>query len=320
MNLHRRAVLGAAAALPFTSAFAQAWPDRPIRLVIPFGAGAASDMVARRLAERLGAALGQPVVVENKAGASGQIAADLVAKSAPDGYTLFLTSNTTHSANPFLFKKLTYDPVKDFTPIGRVCAFPFVLVVESRMPVASVRELIAHARSSGKTSYGYGNSTGQIAGAALSRLTQMNSVAVPYKSVPQVVTDLLGGQIQFAFVDMANAFPHMQSGRLKALAVSSETRSALTPQLPTVAEETGLQGFDLTAWGAVFGPAGMPRPIVTRLNTEMTRIVSEPDFRERLRQAGVETQTSTPDELQQFVARQLVVWGTKVKDAQIQPE
>lgn len=310
----------ALAALPLPARAQENWPDRSIRLIIPFGAGAASDMVARRLGERLHAVLGQPVVVENKAGASGQIAADLVVKAPPDGYTLFLTSNTTHSANPFLFRKLNYDPVKDFTPIGRVCDFPFVLVVENKSAVASVKELVAYTRSSGKASYGFGNSTGQIAGAALNRLMQMNAVAVPYKSVPQVVTDLLGGQIQFAFVDMANAFPHIQAGRLKALAVSSEMRSALAPQLPTITEETGLQGFDLTAWGAVFGPAGMSPAVVARLNTAITRIVTDTDFRERLKQAGVEARTSTAEELRQFVARQLSVWGTKVKDAQIQPE
>jgi tripartite-type tricarboxylate transporter receptor subunit TctC len=303
------ALMGAWAPLP---ALAQAWPTRPIRLVIPFGAGAASDMVARRIGERLQVALGQPVVVENKAGASGQIAAELVARAAPDGYTIFLTSNTTHSANPFLYKKLNYDPVKDFTPIARVCAFPFVLVVESKMPVANVKELVAFARSTGNTSYGYGNSTGQIAGAAFSRLTQMDSVAVPYKSVPQVVTDLLGGQVQYAFVDMANALPQIQAGKLKALAVSSE--------VPTITEETGLQGFDLTAWGAVFGPAGMPKQITDRLATELARITTNPEFRERLQQAGVEAQTSTPEELRVFVDRQLVVWGAKVKDARIQPE
>jgi tripartite-type tricarboxylate transporter receptor subunit TctC len=277
-------------------------------------------MVARRIGERLQVALGQPVVVENKAGASGQIAAELVAKAAPDGYTIFLTSNTTHSANPFLYKKLNYDPVKDFTPIARVCAFPFVLVVESKLPVANVKELVAYARSTGTTSYGYGNSTGQIAGAAFSRLTQMDSVAVPYKSVPQVVTDLLGGQVQYAFVDMANALPQIQAGKLKALAVSSEVRSALMPRLPTITEETGLQGFDLTAWGAVFGPAGMPRQIADRMAAELTKITTDPEFRERLQQAGVEAQTSTPEELRAFVDRQLVVWGAKVKDARIQPE
>lgn len=322
--MQRRTLLSAAAATAawaaMPQALAQNWPERPIRLVIPFGAGAASDMVARRLGERLQAALGQPVVVENKAGASGQIAADLVAKAPPDGYTLFLTSNTTHSANPFLFKKLSYDPVKDFTPVARVCAFPFVLVVESRLPVASVQELVAYARKAGNTSYGYGNSTGQVAGAAFARLMRMDSVAVPYKSVPQVVTDLLGNQVQFAFVDIANALPHMQAGRLKALAVSSAARSILLPQLPTITEETGLQGFDLTAWGAVFGPAGMPRPIVERLSAELARITTDPDFRDRLRQAGVEAQTSTADELRAFVDQQLVVWGTKVKDAGIQPE
>lgn len=327
MNPHRHptrrvfalalATASACCALP---ALAQNWPARPIRLVIPFGAGAASDMVARRLAERLQAALGQPVVVENKAGASGQIAAELVAKAAPDGYTLFLTSNTTHSANPFLFKKLNYDPVKDFTPIARVCAFPFVLVVESRTPVSTAKELVALARRQRHTAYGYGNSTGQIAGAALSRLTGMNSIAVPYKSVPQVVADLLGGQIQYAFVDMANAVPQIQAGRLKALAVSSEARSALMPNLPTITEETGLEGFDLTAWGAVFGPAGMPKPIVDRLVRELATITGDPEFRERLLKAGVEAQTSTAQELQVFVDRQLHVWGTKVRDAQIEPE
>jgi tripartite-type tricarboxylate transporter receptor subunit TctC len=314
-------ILVAACALLFLSTpWAQNWPIKPIRIVIPFGPGAASDMVARRLAEKLQATLGQPVIVENKAGASGQIAADFVAKAAPDGYTLLLTSNTTHSANPFLYKKLSYDPIKDFTPIGRVCAFPFVLVVDAKLPVNNAMELVAYARSNGKTSYGYGNSTGQIAGAALNRLMQMESTGVPYKSVPQVVTDLLGGQIQHAFVDMTNAFPHMQSGRLKALAVSSETRSALAPSLPTIGEETGLKGFDLTAWGALFGPAGLPAPIVERLNTEINRIISDPDFRDKLKQSGVETQTSSAEGLRQFVDRQLVVWGTKVRDAQIQPE
>lgn len=314
------AALTAAGVLGASPARAQNWPARPIRLIIPFGAGAASDMVARRLGERLQAVLGQPVVVENKVGASGQIAAELVAKAAPDGYTLFLTSNTTHSANPFLFKKLNYDPVKDFTPIARVCAFPFVLVVESKTPVSNVKELMAFARRNRNTAYGYGNSTGQIAGAALSRLTQMDSIAVPYKSVPQVVADLLGGQIHYAFVDMANAVPQIQAGKLKALAVSSEVRSALMPSLPTIAEETGLEGFDLTAWGAVFGPAGVPKPIVDRLGFELAKITGDPEFRERLQQAGVEAQTGTAEELRVFVDRQLLVWGTKVRDAKIQPE
>jgi tripartite-type tricarboxylate transporter receptor subunit TctC len=320
--IDRRALLLAAAALASAEVRAQSqgWPARPIRIVIPFGPGAASDMVARRLGERLQAALGQPVVVENKAGASGQIAAEFVAKSAADGYTFLLTSNTTHSANPFLFKKLSYDPVADFTPICRVCAFPFVLVVASQLPAGGVKELVAHAQKAGNTSYGYGNSTGQIAGAALNRLMRMDSVGVPYKSVPQVVTDLLGGQISWAFIDMTNAFPHMTSGKLRALAVSSEVRSALTPDLPTITEETGLQGFDLTAWGALFGPAGVPRPIVDRLAAEVTRITSQGEFRERLRTAGVEVQQSTPDELRTFVDKQLLVWGKKVRDAQIQPE
>lgn len=318
--MQRRTLLTLAPALALPSAFADAWPARPLRIIVGFPPGSSPDLTARTFAEPLAQALGQPVVVENKAGASGQIAADLVAKAPPDGYTLFLTSNTTHSANPFLFKKLSYDPVKDFTPVARVCAFPFVLVVESRLPVASVQELVAYARKAGNTSYGYGNSTGQVAGAAFARLMRMDSVAVPYKSVPQVVTDLLGNQVQFAFVDIANALPHMQAGRLKALAVSSAARSALLPQLPTITEETGLQGFDLTAWGAVFGPAGMPRPIVERLSAELARITTDPDFRDRLRQAGVEAQTSTADELRAFVDQQLVVWGTKVKDAGIQPE
>jgi tripartite-type tricarboxylate transporter receptor subunit TctC len=309
------------ATLAVSCALAQTWPSKPIQIVIPFGPGAASDMVSRRLAEKLQASLGQPVIVINKAGASGQIAAEQVVKASPDGYTLFLTSNTTHSANPFLYKKLAYDPVKDFTPIARVCDFPFVLVVDAKLPIKSVKELIAYSRNSGgKSSYGFGNSTGQIAGAALSRLMQMDAAGVPYKSVPQVLTDLIGGQIQFAFLDMANAFPQMQAGKLRALAVSSEARSALTPGLPTIAEETGLRGFDLTAWGAVFGPAGLPKPIVDRLSSEITRIVTDPEFREKMQQIGVEIQSSTPEQLRQFVSQQLLVWGTKVKDAQIQPE
>ena len=321
--IHRRTFLTIAAALAASSIAgplrAQGWPARPIRLVIPFGAGAASDMVARRLGDRLQASLGQPVIVENKAGASGQIAAEMVAKAPPDGYTLFLTSNTTHSANPFLFKTLNYDPVKDFTPIARVCDFPFVLVVQSALPIHSVQELVSYAHRTEGTNYGYGNSTGQIAGAAFSRLTRMNSLAVPYKSVPQVVVDLLGGRVQFAFVDIANALPHIQAGTLRALAVSSAKRSALMPDLPTITEQTGLPDFDLTAWGAVFGPADLPAPIVARLNSELNQITTDPVFREQLRQAGVEAQASTAEELRVFVERQLTVWGMKVKDADIQP-
>lgn len=303
-------------------ALAQAYPTaKPVRIVIGFGPGSASDIVARMLADELRAGLGGSFIVDNKPGASAQIAAELVAKSPADGYTLFLTTNTSHSANPYLFRKLPYDPVKDYTPIARVCYFPFVLAVDARLPVRTPQELVAHARANaGRTSYAFGNSTGQVAAAALNTLAQLGATGIPYKSTPQAMTDIMGGQVAFMFVDLASSGPHLKSGRLRAIAVSTEERSSLAPDLPTLKESLGIQNFDLSAWVGLFGPAGLSLDISERLSSEMQRILSKKEIRDRLEGMGAEVAPSTGAQLGAFVVRQLDVWRTKVRDAGIQPE
>ncbi len=300
---------------------AQTWPAKPVRIVTAFGAGSASDIVSRMLATELQATYNQPFIVENKPGASGIIAADAVARSAPDGYTLFLTTNTAHSSNPHLFKKIPYDPINDFTPIARVCYFPFVLAVNASLPVHTPRELIDYAQNSKQViSYGYGNSTGQVAAAAFSTLTKINATAVPYKSSPQVMTDLIGGQITFLFGDLASSAVHIKSGRIRAIAVTTERRSALAPDLPSVAAAANLPGFDLTAWVGVVGPAQLPADITQKLSTEINRILARKDILDRLKAMGAEPAPALASEFGDYMKQQLSVWGQKVKDSGIQPE
>lgn len=314
-------VLGAASALVTSSAHAQAWPSKPLRMIVPFGPGSASDILARLLADELRPALGQSVVVDNRPGASAQIAAEAVARAAPDGYTIFLTTNTSHSANPYLFRKLPYDPVRDFTPLGRVCFFPFVLAVDSRLPIRTPQELVQYAKANtGKVSYAFGNSTGQVAAAALNRLAGLGATAVPYKSTPQAMTDIMGGQVAFMFVDLASSGPHVKSGRLRAIAVSTDARTAIAPDLPTLRETLGIQGFDLSAWVGVFGPAGLPADIAERLSNELLAITRRPQIRERIEGMGGESAPASGAELGRYVVQQLDVWRTKVRDAGIDPE
>lgn len=300
---------------------AQTWPNKPVRIVTAFGAGSASDIVARMIAEDLQTAFKQPFVVENKPGASGMLAAEMVAKSAPDGHTLFLTTNTAHSVNPFLFKTLPYDPIKDFSPIARVCYFPFVLAVNAQMPFKTIPELLAHARNpANKTSYAYGNSTGQIAGAAFTNLTRIGAVAVPYKSTPQALTDLIGGQVTFLFVDLASSRPHLQSGRVRALGVTVEQKGALTQDLPSVAAAAQLPGFDLAAWVGVVGPAGMPPSIVAQLSERINQMLARKEVVDKLTNLGADVAPGNAAELGAYMRSQLDQWGHKVREAGIQPE
>ena len=312
---------GALALASASGAFADEWPARPVRIITAFGAGSASDIVARLIASELQSAFHQPFVVENKPGASGMLAAEAVAKSPADGYTLFLSTNTAHSANPYLFKKLPYDPIADFTPIARVCYFPFVLAVSASQPVASVEQLLALARASpGKASYAYGNSTGQIAGAAFVALTRIDATAVAYKSTPQVLSDLIGGQVTFTFVDLASSQAHLKAGRLRLLAVTSEQKSPQAPDLPTLASAANLPGFDLSAWVGVLGPAGLPADITARLSEQINRMLARKDSADKLTALGADVAPGTAAEFDRYMRSQLQVWGRKVKDAGIMPE
>jgi len=300
----------------------QPWPQaKPIKLAIAFGPGSASDIFARMIGEPLQKALGQAVIVESKPGAGGQIAAEYVARSPADGYTLFVTTNTTHSANPYLFKKLSYDPVKDFTPVARWGYFPFVLLVNGQAPMNTVQELIGYGKANpASISYAYTSSAGQVAAAALSNATKMGAVAVAYKAAPEAMTSVASGQVTFTVLDFATSQPLVKAERLKALAVTPEKRTALAPQLPTVGEAAGLPDFGVTAWMGVFGPAGMPANITERLAAEMLKILAEPALREKFTSMGVEPAPAGPKEFEGFVKDQLAVWQRQVGIAGMKPE
>ena len=324
-GLHRP-LLRVAAALALAAAAVgvvaqEAYPSRPVKIVIGFGPGSGTDIMARMLGEELRQTLGQPFVVDNRPGAAAQIAAGAVAKAAPDGYTLFFTSNSSHSVNPHIFKKLPYDPIADFTPVGGVAYFPFILAVNTNVPARTPQEFVTYANANkGKLFYAYGTPTVQIPAAALSRLLKLDAVGVPYKSSPAALTDVIGGQAQFLVVDLASARPHLQSGKLRALGVTTSKRSALAPELPTIEETLGLRDFDLAAWTGLFGPAGMPRDVTEKLSAALLQVLAKPDVRERIQAAGAEP---TPSDIPTFAAlvkRQLEVWGRKVNDAGIQPE
>ena len=325
-NLMIRRLLWSIAAVGYLAfgATAQAqtgYPDRPVKIIIGFGPGSGTDILARLIGEELRAALGQPFVVDNRPGAAAQIAATAVAKALPDGYTLFLTSNSSHSVNPHIFKKLPYDPIADFTPIGGIAYFPFILAVNAALPVRTPQELVSYARANrGKLFYAYGTPTVQIPSEALNRLQKLEAIGVPYKSSPAALTDVVGGQVQFLVVDLASARPHLQSGRLRALAVTTSRRSGLAPDLPTVEETLGLRDFDLAAWTGLFGPAGLPREITDKLSVTLQQVLAKPSVAERILAAGAEPTPSDAASFAALVKRQLEVWGRKVSDAGIQPE
>ena len=297
------------------------YPDRPVKIIIGFGPGSGTDILARLIAEEMRTALNQPFLVDNRPGAAAQIAASAVAKSPADGYTLFLTSNSSHSVNPHIFKKLPYDPIADFTPIGGIAYFPFILAVNAGLPVKTPQEFVSYARANrGKLFYAYGTPTVQIPAEALNRLLKLEAVGVPYKSSPAALTDVVGGQAQFLVVDLASARPHLQSGRLRALGVTTARRTGLAPELPTLEEALGLRDFDLAAWTGLFGPAGLPREVTEKLSATLQQLLAKPAVAERITSAGAEPTPSDTATFSALVKRQLEVWGRKVADAVIQPE
>ena len=315
-----RAAALAGAALAAAGPAQAAYPDKPISLVVPFPAGSGTDAVGRIFAAELGNILGQQVVVENKPGANATIAANYVARAKPDGYTLFVTTNTSHSAAPFLMKNVPYDPVKDFTPIARGGNLPFILVVNPQRPYKSVQDLIDYARKNpGRVTYATGNSTGIVAGGTLARRANIDILHVPYKGTPQALTDLVGGQVDFMFTDLASGLPFVQSGQLRALAVSTAERSTIVPDLPSM-REAGVADFDLNSWNGYFGPAGLPPEIVAKHNAAINQIVTNPDVRKRLAGLGFDAFSGTPEDFAKFVSAQRDLWGKLIKDAGIQPQ
>jgi tripartite-type tricarboxylate transporter receptor subunit TctC len=309
--------LGMALAFGVAAAGAQTYPSKPVRIINPFAPGGATDIIARHMAQKLTDAWGQPVIVENRPGASGAIGVQAVARSAPDGYTLLIATQTTHAANPALYQNLPYDAAKDFAPLTLAGSTPLALVVHPSVGVTSVGQLLERAREKpGSLLYASGgNGTSQHLTAELMKsLSKTFLVHIPYKGAGPAMTDLLGGQVHLMFDNLPTALPHVKSGRLRALAVSTAERSPLAPELPTMAE-SGLAGFDISTWFAFFAPAGTPADVVERISKDMRQALSTPDTRERLTAIGVDIRASTPDELARFHRVELDKWAKIIKES-----
>jgi len=315
----RRPIALAVLALASGPLFAQAYPTKAIRYVVPFAAGGGVDTLARAVAAKLNAAWNVPVVVDNRPGAGGNIGTEIVAKSPPDGYTLLMAPNS-HAYNASLYSKPPYDPVRDFAPITFVATSPFLLVAHPSLPVRTVKELIALARARPKelaySSGGLGGGS-HLAGELFTSMARIEMVHVPYKGIAPAVSELVGGHVSLSFAVVPAAYPHIQTGRLRALAVSSAARSALFPDLPTISE-AGLKGFDAFSWYATFAPAGTPEAVIGKLNGEIVKSLHSPDVKAKLSGIGLEVRTSTPDEFRDFMIRDWKVWDKVIRSLGIQ--
>jgi len=319
--MNRRAMLATAAlpwtalpwaALPWTAlpraAQAQtAWPDRPIRAFVPFAPGTATDNLARVVIEPMGAALGQPIMVENRAGAGGSIGAQAAARAAPDGYSLLFGSATTQAANVSLIRNLPYDPVRDFSPISRLAHIAQVLVVHPTVPAQNVQQFVEWLRANPGRNFASASSGNLAPAAFLVKRLGLDAQGVTYRSPPQALTDVMAGVVPFMFIDMSAVLGHVRAGAVRALAVTSAAPSALLPQVPSLAA-TVLPGFELLTWMGLYGPAGLPAPMVTRLNTEARAALARPEVVARLLGMGFETQSSTPEELADFTRSEIEKW------------
>jgi len=303
------------------AAMAQTFPDKPVTFVVPFAAGSATDQIARALGNGVTAETKQPVVIDNKAGASGFIASQQVAKAPADGYTVLITTNTTHAANEHLFKKLPYDPVKDFSPVAALGKGGQIMVVNPNSPAKTVAEFVALAKKEpGKLSFGSGSSSSRIAGELLQQLAGIKLLHVPYKSNPLAVTDLLGGQIDMMITDTATGLPQVKAGKLRALGVSGAQRSPLAPEVPTIAE-AGVKGYEMGYWFAAYAPAKTPPAVVKRLNELLVKAAkSEAAKTAFYEPSGTEVFTTSPEELAKFQHGESQKWGRIVKAAGIEAE
>ena len=309
------AILLAAIAFPAQAEF----PDKPVRIIVPFVAGGGADAIARVLADAMSKGLKQPVLVENRAGADSTIGSLSVAKSPPDGYTLLFGTNTGMSGAPFLHKNIGYDPVKDFTPISRIGYFAFFIVVNPELPVRTFGELVEYARANpGKVNYGTGNAMGVVANALIASAEKLEMTHVPYKGEAAVMPDLLGNRVQTLF---ATGFivPHVREGKVRAIAAVLDSRSAALPDVPTIAE-AGFPQLQIRGWAGFFAPAGVPPDIAARLSKEANDAINSPAVQEKLAQQGFVGRGSTPAELAAFTKAQLELWGAAVKQAGMQPD
>jgi len=316
----KRLFISAAVAMFACAASAQQFPSKPIRIVVPFGAGSATDLISRVLGNSVSAAVGQPVIVDNKAGADGAIAAAEVMKAAPDGYTLLMATNSPMSVVPAMKKSPPYDPVADFTPITDIGRYTFFVVVSPDLPVKTLPELVQYAKANpGKINYATGNTTGIVSSALLASLAKIDMVHVPYKTEPLVMADLVGGRVHMMFASSTTSMPLIRDGKLRALVTTLPKRSHLLPDVPTIAE-AGYPSFSIISWAGLFGPAKMPADVVARLNKEFVAAMGRPDVQEAMQKQAFVLTPSTPEKLASYVKEQLEGYRNILKAIGIQPE
>jgi tripartite-type tricarboxylate transporter receptor subunit TctC len=302
------------------ASYAADYPTRPITLVAVFGPGSASDTICRIIADRLSPMLGQPVIVEDRPGADGALAALYVHRQQADGYTLLMATNSPLSADPFIHKNLDYDPIKDFAPITRVGSFTLMLVINPDLPIHSVQELVDYAKANpGKLSFASGNTAGIVGGYTLAKWGDVSLLHIPYKTSAPALQDIISGRVSMMFADFTSAIPHVKAGTLRPLAISRIQRSSLFPNLPTM-DEAGVKGFNLDAWAGMVAPTGTPPEVVAKLNGALREIIDNPDVQAKFKNMGFEGFSSTPDELGAYIKAQLVDWRKMVEDAGIHPE
>lgn len=297
----------------------QPYPSKPIRLVVPYGTGGGTDILARLYAQKLSDSWGQPVIVDNRPGADGIIGSEAVARSAPDGYTLILVV-AGHLINPNIKPKMPFDVQKDFAPVTLVATSPWVIVTSRTLPVTTVKELVSHAQANpGKVSFGSSEPSSRLAGEFFRLQAKVNMVNVPYKGGAQIMTDITGGHLELGFTSVLTALQHYKSDRLRVLAVAGKNRSPSMPTVPT-ATESGLPGYETFAWYGMYAPAGTPKDVLSKIQREIARISALPEVRERLVQLGAESAANTPEEFAAFTRSELSKYAKLVKDAGIQPE
>ena len=312
-------VLAVVAVTSLTAAvtWAQAYPVKPIRVLVGFAPGGSTDTISRIVTPRLTERLGQQVIVENRPGAAGNIAAELTAKAPPDGYTLLMAS-ASHTINASLYPKLPFDVIKDFAAITLVCSSPFILVVHPSVPVKNTRDLINLARSKpGDLSYASGGATSQLAGELFNSMAKVKLNHIPYKSSGPASTDLLGGQVASMFSAPPAVLPHIGTGRLRALGATGIKRMSNNPPVPTIAE-SGLPGYEVNSWSGVIGPAGMPRDAINRLNAEIVHVMALPEIKNRLPSLGIEASTTTPEEFAAYLRADVAKWARVAREANVQ--
>lgn len=316
----RPLALALAALIAPAQGWAQGFPDKPITFIVPFAAGSATDQLARAIGQAVTLENKQSVVIDNKPGANAFIGAQAAKAAKADGYTVFITTNTTQSANEHLFKKLPYDPVKDFEPVSALGRGGQIMVVNPSLPVNSVADFIKLAKSKpGKLSFGSGSSSSRTAGELFKQMTGTYIVNIPYRSNPPAVTDLIGGQIDMMITDMATGLPQVKAGKLKALGVSTKKRSPLAPEVPTI-DEASVKGYEMTYWFAAYVPAGTPAPVISRLNELLVKAAHSSTAANFYQSTGTEIFTSTSDELRKFQAAESIKGGRIIKSAGIEPE